>query len=102
MLLCPIHSEVKEVTQHFEEQKRRYPLLALRIYSKIMLGILHTESVEQTWERMLALEFAKGTVPAGWQEDYDRFAKAFLKTSGNADCIRTNAEGQLSSPWATA
>lgn len=51
-----------------------------------MQDIINTGSVENSWDLLQILSFAKGNIPEGWKNDYQLFHDALLQNTSNSDC----------------
>eukprot|EP01133_Synstelium_polycarpum_P012791 gene12791-15007_t len=79
---CPATSGVEIVRKYCTVEKRRFPILAARILSRILLGY-HFQKNMHHWENLQVLAFAKKDAPLEWKDDYATFKRALLTKESN-------------------
>ncbi|EGG17793.1 SET domain-containing protein [Cavenderia fasciculata] len=79
---CPTSSNIDNITRYSLVEKRRFPLLAARILSRILLEN-HFDKTMHNWENLQVLSFAKKDAPLEWKDDYDVFKKSLLTRESN-------------------
>lgn len=60
------------------KQNSIYPLLAIKVFSRILLDVKSSESFDNSWNKLLILQFVKDWEHPSWFMSYRTFRQIFI------------------------